>query len=187
MPGRKCVNCQLIKPGVKLCADDLLCPECSNENDRILRELHEQRKNNAVGLLSEPLAADAAVPTDVPAEATTKSRAAKTKQSKKIQQEDNLYPPIAAAAVANSWHTSTSHVACCNCQKECLALNDRIDHLATTVAQQQQIILNLTNRLNLVLSFLDIQNSSIPAPETDVNATQISDGAMAAPHFRRLP
>jgi hypothetical protein len=36
MPAKVCCNCGQKKAGVKLCADDLLCPECYTENERKL-------------------------------------------------------------------------------------------------------------------------------------------------------
>jgi hypothetical protein len=168
MPSRKCANCQQLKEGVKLCADDLLCPDCSDENDRLLRE---QRKNSAAS--HEPTAAAASAP----AEATGRLRGSKPKQLKKAQQSETLHVPVAidgntaTIAGANSIDKAAGFGPCCDCQKQCPALSDRIEQLYATVAQQQQIIQTLSSRLNFVLSFLDIHHSSAELPEAAAAST----------------
>ena len=68
-----CVNCRLAKPGVKLCADDLLCPECFQDNERQLAELKKQNSTSQA-VAQESLTA--------PAELTNKTRASRTRQSR---------------------------------------------------------------------------------------------------------
>jgi len=46
MPRRTCSNCKQAKSGVKLCADDLLCPECEAANAKKLAELQTKSHTN---------------------------------------------------------------------------------------------------------------------------------------------
>ena len=76
-----CAICRLAKPGVQLCADDLLCSECLQDNERKLAELNNQN-STSLAVASESMT--------TPAELTSKTRAAKTRQSKaKSQPSEN--------------------------------------------------------------------------------------------------
>jgi len=44
MPRRTCSNCKQAKSGVKLCADDLLCPDCEDANAKKLAELQTKSR-----------------------------------------------------------------------------------------------------------------------------------------------
>ena len=106
MPNITCSTCRKTKPGVKLCADDLLCPECAEENERQLREL---RKNNAIVHDSSTSPADVVI----------KSRASKSKPSKKALSSDNVivspsHQGAAATTTASSLtvYVTVSHKRC---------------------------------------------------------------------------
>ena len=73
-----CINCRLAKPGVKLCADDLLCPECFQDNERQLAQLKKQNSTSQA-VTQESLTA--------PAELTNKTRASRTRQSRVKNQQ----------------------------------------------------------------------------------------------------
>lgn len=80
-----CVNCRLTKPGVKLCDDDLLCPDCFYDNECKLAEL---KKQHTLTISSVALPAGA--------ESTNKTRASKSRQVKAKNQ------PIPHTAASSS-------------------------------------------------------------------------------------
>jgi len=43
MPTQRCWKCNQWKAGVKLCADDLLCPECDRANEEALAIIRNER------------------------------------------------------------------------------------------------------------------------------------------------
>lgn len=40
---QRCWRCGQVKPGIKLCADDLLCPECDRDNEEALAKIRNQQ------------------------------------------------------------------------------------------------------------------------------------------------
>jgi len=40
---QRCWRCGQVKPGIKLCADDLLCPECDRDNKEALAKIRNQQ------------------------------------------------------------------------------------------------------------------------------------------------
>lgn len=171
-----CVKCQLVKSGVKLCADDLLCPECYQDNER---QLSEMKKIKSASLT---VAQDSST---TPTELTNKTRASKTKQPKaKKQPAENLtiYTTDIEGHSATPKLCSSSAVpaqpidqhlapqpapASCACHDEleklCLktdmlqsAQTDSVKQLRVIIHQQELIIQTMQQQLSFVLSYLNI-------------------------------
>ena len=122
-----CAICRLAKPGVQLCADDLLCSECIQDNERKLAELKKQN-STSLAVASESLT--------TPAELTSKARAAKTRQSKAkislqktrlpqtrfqmpmLSYQNNIHLQLTSTADRSNYHaaytTSISVIGCTN-------------------------------------------------------------------------
>lgn len=173
MPGGVCIacdNCRQVKPGVKLNADDMLCPECYDENERKLKEMKEKRKGSA-----------AAQQTTAPPETTNKTRQTRqTKQVKKISPSetcntddagvnDDAAIPSVRTATINAGASDADTNLCGGCEKKYFDLNSRIEMLSVTVAQQDQVIQTLMKQLNFVLSFLDIHDNDTPSTIANIS------------------
>lgn len=88
MPRKTCSNCKLVKTGVKLCADDLLCPECEYDNANKSAkggQTKAQSKLPALADVQEPLAA-VAEPTNHSSSSSSNAKINRPKQtdSKKL-------------------------------------------------------------------------------------------------------
>jgi hypothetical protein len=180
-----CAICRLSKPDVKLCADDLLCPACSHDNDCLLAE---QRKKQSTSSSSSMQDALSALPTD--AELTSKTRASKSRQAKAKHQPPNQ-PPQSAASTTQSadvnveipkttvQSTSTTMqampIAASSSAASTHATTEDVSALHLLLQQQQLTIDALQRKLNFVLEFLgaaDFDFSSLATkPSTDDRTT----------------
>jgi hypothetical protein len=188
-----CVKCRLAKSGVQLCADDLLCPECFQDNERQLFELKKQ-KSVTLAVVHDS------------AELNNKPRAPKTRQSKaKNQPSENLTRPIIntqlmpmsqlnsdnvinpvdndQSIVSGNLNSSTSSMHDikhgCDCNKlkaEINSLNTVIDQLNTKV----EFLLSYLGLQN-VTSIGQTQNQSVEDPQSNISSN-ISSALITAPH-----
>jgi hypothetical protein len=182
-----CINCRLAKPGVKLCADDLLCPECFQDNESKLAELKKQN-SKSLSVAQESLTS--------PSELSSRTRASKTKQSKTKNQPlvsmttTNTFSDANAApskqhqpsAVSTQPSDSTTMQPVLPASVSSAALTsvaaEDISALRLTVQEQQRIIDSLQRQLNYVLSFLGITDSNCLATELCTNDCSTSLGAL---------
>jgi hypothetical protein len=190
----------LAKPGVKLCADDLLCPECSRDNERQLAELNKQNPTNPA-VAQESLTA--------PAELTNKTRASKTRQSKaKNQPPENTTTsnnfadvnavlskqhPLSAKSVQPTEPTTIQPMPPAPVLSAALTsvTSNDISALREIVQEQQLTIDSLQRQLNFVLSFLGITDSNCPTkqPHTYDCSTSLGPSTVQSadhPHTTQL-
>jgi hypothetical protein len=168
-----CVKCRLAKSGVKLCADDLLCPQCFQDNERQLSEKKKQ-KSVSIAVAQDSLTTSA--------EITYKTRASKTRQSKeKNQPSENMITASTEVNVALSKLDSPSaesaqpidqnyHAAYLPVPVSSVALTSVTAEDISAwreIAQEQQLTIDsLQRQLNFVLSFLGITDSNCAVTKT---------------------
>lgn len=176
-----CVKCQLVKPGVKLCADDLLCPECYQDNERQLSEM-KKIKSASLTVVQDS--------STTPTELTNKTRASKTRQSKaKKQPAENLTTNTtdieghsAIPKLCSSSVVPVQPIDQITMQPILTAPVPSMSSAALTtvtaedisawreIAQKQQLTIDsLQRQLNFVLSFLGITDSNCVVMKTCTN------------------
>lgn len=183
MPGQVCVNCRLKKSNVKLCGDDLLCTECSAENERQLAaqrttksavqsnmtsvNLKKVGSSSAAGKLassaSSATTSAMSATSPVVADAKTDSNDAKRKKKNKRVADQ------VSALLSSSTPSPLS-------QQGTMSKNDDdFSTLRLLVQQQQQTITSLKSQLDFVLSFLGITNTTAAADGINDDERQLAN------------
>jgi hypothetical protein len=158
MPKEVCWKCKAVKDGVKLCADDRLCPDCDRENDIALAALR-------VLEISSPACLDIVSAVGVPTEGIKQKKI--TRQSKKLVEEVKTLGGNPASTSA-SYQPSGTNLDCKN-------LEMQVSQLKTTVDGLNKIILKLSSQLDFVLSFLDIHEHTDEQYHTELGSGVTAD------------
>jgi hypothetical protein len=171
---------------VKLCADDLLCPECFQDNERQLAELNKKNPTS-LAVVQEPVA--------TPAEVINKTRAPKARQPKAKNQPSenttttNTFSDV--TAVLSKQHSlSAESVQPTDAMTMQPILTVPVSSVALTsvtaadisalreIVQEQLLTIDsLQRQLNYMLSFLGITDSNCLAGKPCTNDCSTPLGA----------
>jgi hypothetical protein len=156
-----CWQCKGTKTGVKLCAEDRLCPDCDRANEIGLAALRNMDSN-----------APACLPA-VPAVGVPKAK--RTEKS----QDDVVVGPVKPAAK----DTRTRSAKTSEKSNENANPSHQIAELREVIASQNDIIKSLSDKLNFVLSYLEIDNSVTSTMQPEGSQDSLPNtGELPGPH-----
>jgi hypothetical protein len=173
MPKRTCSNCKQAKLGVKLCADDLLCPDCDAANENKLVELRtrteqtsQSRTSNTRNKQLKKNTTSANSPSvDFPVEPMSgapegfAAAAAADLELQTTTQPKTSYPTVEQSSSVATVLTTTD-----------VSMEHQLASLRAEVQRQQSTISLLQTQLSAVLSLLGIaEHDNEPANHEDDN------------------
>jgi hypothetical protein len=186
MPKRTCSNCKQTKPGVKLCADDLLCPDCDAANENKLVELRtrteqtsQSRTSNTRNkqLKKNPTSANSpsvdfpVEPMSGAPEGFAAAAAADLELQQTTTQPKTSYPTVEQNSSVATVLTTTD-----------VSMEHQLASLRAEIQRQQSTMSLLQTQLSAVLSLLGIAEHDIePANhEDDKNSSTLVNNANRA-------
>lgn len=201
MPTERCWHCDQVKRGVELCpSDDRLCPDCYKANEQRLKEQHVTFSDNAAAArpadeVINSASAATRVPDDVGQSlADRKKTRSKPVRGKKIKEDSTPVQQGSPVVVVDE--TFTHGAALTQPAMAATSATEEISALRQLVQTQQGTIKKLQSQLNLILSFLgiddtdttttqedeastssDVHNSNVLSTDHDVSAATVNDAS----------